>query len=182
MKLGHQFFAIIAIVSLLTGCGASGDTSTNQENFISGNGLVTFIKTSDRSAAPKLSGMTLSGENYTFKQGGLAVVNVWASWCSPCRAEAPALVELSKKYPEVSFIGILTRDNPASAKAFVRRFAIPYPTLIDDSVLIGFRNSLSANAIPVTVVIDKSGRVAARISGEITFASLSDLIERVGKE
>jgi len=181
MKLGHRFFATIAIVSLLTGCSRGG-TSTNEESFISGNGAVTFIKVSDRIAAPKLSGMTLSGENYTFNPGGLAVVNVWASWCSPCRAEAPALVELSKKYPEVSFIGILTRDNPATAKAFERRFAIPYPSLTDDSVLIGFRNSLPANAIPTTVVIDKSGRVAGRISGQITFASLSDLIERVNAE
>ncbi len=181
MKLGHRFFAIIAIASLLTGCSRGG-TSTSQENFISGNGSVTFIKTLDRIAAPKLSGMTLSGENYRFKQGRLAVVNVWASWCSPCRAESPALVALSKKYSQVSFIGINTRDNPASAKAFERRFTIPYPSLIDDSVLFGFRNSLSANAIPVTVVIDKSGRVAARISGQITFASLGDLIERVSAE
>lgn len=181
MKLGNQYFAIIAITSLLSGCSGGG-TSTNQESFISGNGSITFIKISDRSSAPILSGKTLSGGDYTFKRGSLTVVNVWASWCSPCRAEAPTLVAISKKYSQVSFIGILTRDNPATAKAFERRFAIPYPTLIDDSVLIGFRNSLPANAIPTTVVIDKLGRVAARISGQITFASLSDLIERVSTE
>jgi hypothetical protein len=54
--------------------------------------------------------------------------------------------------------------------------------LIDDSVLIGFRKSLPANAIPSTVVIDKNGNVAARISGEITFASLSEIIEKVSAE
>ena len=82
----------------------------------------------------------------------------------------------------MTFIGILTRDNPPTAEAFARRFAIPYPTLIDDSILIGFKGSLSANAIPSTVVIDRNGKVAGRISGQITVASLSELIEKVSAE
>ena len=165
----------------LSSCGGGG-SSIAEESFVSGNGSVSYIKQSDRIAAPQLSGMTLSGKNYTFSGGQVAVVNVWASWCAPCRAEAPTLIALSEKYTDVAFIGILTRDNPVNAEAFERRFAIPYPTLIDDSVLIGFRKSLPANAIPSTVVIDKSGNVAARISGEVTVASLSELIEKVSGE
>ena len=126
--------------------------------------------------------MTLSGENYTYTKVRVAVVNVWASWCSPCRAEAPTLVALAKKYKDVAFIGILTRDNPANAEAFERRFKIPYPTVIDDSILLGFKGSLPANAIPTTVILDKSGLVAARISGVVTVASLSELIEKVSAE
>ena len=112
----------------------------------------------------------------------MAVVNVWASWCSPCRAEEPALSALAKKYTDVEFIGILTRDNPVNAEAFSRKRGIPYPTLIDDSILVGFRKSLPANAIPSTVVLDRSGNVAARISGAVTVASLTDLIEKVSAE
>ena len=166
---------------LLSSCGGGG-SSIAEESFVSGNGSVSFVSTSNRIAAPALSGMTLTGKNYTFSGGQVAVVNVWASWCATCRAEAPTLAALSEKYTDVAFIGILTRDNPATAEAFVRRFALPYPTLIDDSVLIGFRKSLPANAIPSTVVIDKNGNVAARISGEITFASLSEIIEKVSAE
>jgi thiol-disulfide isomerase/thioredoxin len=165
---------------LLSSCG--GGSSIAEESFVSGNGSVSFVSTSNRIPAPELSGMTLTGKNYTFNGGQVAVVNVWASWCAPCRAEAPTLAALSEKYTDVAFIGILTRDNPATAEAFVRRFSLPYPTLIDDSVLIGFRKSLPANAIPSTVVIDKNGNVAARISGEITFASLSEIIEKVSAE
>jgi thiol-disulfide isomerase/thioredoxin len=143
---------------------------------------MTYIEKSKREAAPVLSGMTLTGVNYSYSGTGIAVVNVWASWCAPCRAEAPTLAALSKKYQDVSFIGILTRDNPVSAEAFERKFAIPYPTLIDDSVLIGFRNTLPANAIPSTVVLDKNGNVAGRISGAITVASLTSLIEKVSNE
>ena len=165
----------------LSSCGGGG-SSIAQESFVSGNGSISYIKPSDRIAAPALSGMTLSGKNYTYDVGQVAVVNVWASWCAPCRAEAPTLAALTEKYTDVAFIGILTRDNPVNAEAFARRFALPYPTLIDDSVLIGFRKSLPANAIPSTVLIDKRGNVAARISGEVTYSSLSELIEKVSAE
>ena len=170
----------LAISLLLTACG--GGTTTGSRSYIAGNGAVTFIKIQDRQLAPDISGVTLDGGTYHLASNRVAVLNVWASWCAPCRAEAPALASLSKTFPEVSFVGVLTRDDLASARSFVRRFAIPYPTLIDDSILIGFHNSLVANAIPTTIVIDKKGRVAARISGEITVASLTDLINRVSAE
>ena len=178
---GLSAVGVAASLFLLTACGA-GSTDAVQKSFVTGSGAVTFIKKADRIAAPVLSGMTLSGENYSYSIGKVAVVNVWASWCAPCRAEAPTLVALAHKYPEVAFIGILTRDNPATAAAFERKYAIPYPTLLDDSVLIGFRKSLPANAIPSTVVIDQAGKVAARISGAVTVASLTDLITRVSTE
>ena len=166
--------------SLLTACG--GGSSSAEESFIEGSGAVTSIAIENRSAAPELSGMTLSGKEFIFNPGQVAVVNVWASWCSPCRAEIPTLIELSEQYPEVQFMGILTRDNPATAEAFARRFAMPYPTFIDDSLLIGFKGTLPANAIPSTVLLDKNGNVAARISGEVTLTSLSKLIRKLEAE
>jgi thiol-disulfide isomerase/thioredoxin len=176
-----KFVLIIGLAVALSGC-SSGGTSSAEESFVSGDGSVTFVKIADRKIAPEITGLTLSGTNYTYLKDRVAVVNVWASWCSPCRAEAPILVSLANKYTDVAFIGILTRDNPANAEAFERRFKVPYPTIIDDSILIGFKGSLPANAIPSTVILDKNGRVAARISGVITVASLTQLIERVSAE
>ena len=176
-----KLLAFIVLALALTACGGGG-SSTSEESFVSGDGSTTFIEIADRKIAPAITGMTLSGENYTYQKDKVAVVNVWASWCSPCRAEAPTLVALANKYTDVAFIGILTRDNPANAEAFERRFKIPYPTVIDDSILLGFKGSLPANAIPTTVILDKSGYVAARISGVVTVASLSELIEKVSAE
>jgi thiol-disulfide isomerase/thioredoxin len=172
---------ILASVILLSGC-SNGGASKAEESFIAGSGAVTKIAQSDRIAAPTISGMTLNGTQFTLTQGKVAVVNVWASWCSPCRAEEPTLSALAKKYVDVQFVGILTRDNPVNAEAFTRTRKTPYPTLIDDSILIGFRKSLPANAIPTTVVLDKNGKVAARISGSVTVASLSQLIDEVSGE
>ena len=171
----------LASVLLLSGC-SNGGASKAQESFIAGSGAVTKIKEGNRIAAPTISGMTLSGKNFTFTPGKVAVVNVWASWCSPCRAEEPTLSALSRTFPDVQFIGILTRDNPVNAEAFTRKRGTPYPTLIDDSILIGFSKSLPANAIPTTVVIDRQGKVAARISGTVTVASLTHLIDEVSEE
>ena len=176
-----KLVALLLVALVLTG-GSGGGSSTNEESFVSGDGATTFIKISDRKIAPAITGMTLSGKQYTYTKNSVAVVNVWASWCAPCRAEAPTLTALANKYTDVSFIGILTRDNPATAEAFERRFKIPYPTIIDDSILIGFKGSLPANAIPSTVILDKRGYVAARISGTVTVASLSELIEQVSAE
>jgi thiol-disulfide isomerase/thioredoxin len=172
---------VLATLLLLSGCGNSGSNSA-QESFIAGNGATSYIKQSDRIAAPTLSGMTLLGTRYTLPANSVAVINVWASWCSPCRAEEPTLAALSEKYPEVNFVGVLTRDNPVNAEAFVRKNKSPYPTLIDDSVLIGFAKSLPANAIPTTLVLDKNGLVAGRISGVVTIASLSELLDKVESE
>jgi thiol-disulfide isomerase/thioredoxin len=172
---------VLAALLLLTGC-SNGGASKAQESFIAGSGAVTKLKAGSRLDAPAISGMTLNGSTFTFTKGKVAVINVWASWCSPCRAEEPTLSALSRKYSDVQFIGILTRDNPVNAEAFARKRGTPYPTLIDDSILIGFRKSLPANAIPTTVVIDRQGRVAARISGGVTVASLSQLIEEVSAE
>ena len=178
MKLPIRFLSTALSAILLTSCSGGG-SSSSQESFVPGNGSVILIKAADRMSAPNLSGMTLSGKEYSLKFGQVIVVNVWASWCAPCRAEIPTLIALSKQYNDVNFVGILTRDNPPTAEAFQRHFAIPYPTLIDDSILLGFKGSLAANAIPTTVVIDRNGKVAGRISGEVTIASLSKLIDAV---
>ena len=126
--------ALALSITTLAGCGNSKQVAT--KSFVAGNGTVTFIDSKDRKAAPVLSGLTLDGENLQVPHGGIVVVNVWASWCAPCRAEAPTLAALAKKYQGVVFVGVLTRDSEVAARAFEKRFQIPYPTLVDDSVLL----------------------------------------------
>jgi thiol-disulfide isomerase/thioredoxin len=121
----------------------------------------------------------LDGTNKTLAKNQVKVINVWASWCAPCRAEAPLLQEFSIQYPEVQFAGILTRDNLSSARVFVDNFGLTYPTFIDDALLIGFRGSLIPNAIPTTLIVDKNNLVAVRISGEVTVAAFRELLNKI---
>ena len=175
MKL---IFALAAILAL-TSCSTGGTSSNSESAYVSGDGSAIVLNKSERVKAPLISGETLDGGNFISERGVITVVNVWASWCSPCRAEAPTLEEFAKKNPNIQFVGILTRDNPTSAQSFVERFGLTYPTLIDDAVIASFRGSLPANAIPTTIVIDKNGRVAARISGQVTVATMRDVLEKV---
>ena len=174
-----KLISLLLSTFLLTAC-AGGGVSTQSENaFVSGSGTAVFIKISDRKNAPAISGELLMGGNKSLSTGQVTVINVWASWCAPCRAEAPLLQEFSVQYPEVQFAGILTRDNISSAKSFYENFKITYPTFIDDSLLIGFKDSLIPNAIPTTLIIDKNNKVAVRVSGEVTVAGLRELLDKV---
>jgi thiol-disulfide isomerase/thioredoxin len=168
---------------LLAGCsndvGSSGD-----QGYVAGKGIITTLKAADRKAPAKVSGTTIDGKPVSLAdyRGKVVVVNVWGSWCPPCRAEAPMLAaaarDLSKK--DVVFLGIDSRDpSEAAARAFVRRFEIPYPSIYDQqgSTLLAFRGTLTLNSIPSTVVVDPRGRVAASVLGKITRTTLDDLVE-----
>ena len=170
---------ILISVLALTGCSTGGLSKANESSFVSGNGSAVVIKESDRKLAPEISGQVLYGSNLTIAKGKVTVLNVWASWCSPCRAEAPTLQDFAMKNPNINFVGILTRDNLSAAQSFVTRFEITYPSFVDDSLIAKFRGTLPANAIPTTLVIDDKGRVAARISGEATVAMLSQVLSKV---
>ena len=168
---------LLLLIFTLTACSTGGNEfQPNEQSFISGNGIVTIIEKSEREVAPPITGPLLDGGSYIQDQGRVQLMNVWASWCSPCRAEAPALQELSVAHPEVQFVGVLTRDNLVAARAFVERFGLTYPTITDDALLADFTGQLSVNAIPTTLLIDQEGKVAARISGEITYSTLDELL------
>lgn len=137
----------------------------------------------ERINAPTLEGKTLEGERFGLSdlEGSVVVLNVWGSWCEPCRAEAPDLVRLAKENASrgVRFVGINTRDRPAAAKAFVRSFKVPYPSVEDaeGQLLLGFRGIIPTSVVPTTVVIDRQGQVAARIIGPVTYHTLKGLLD-----
>lgn len=172
----------ISLALLSATDGGSSDREVGELSYVEGNGAVTKVLPGSRKLAPEIYGETIDGEYFQAEPGQLLVLNVWASWCSPCRAEAPTLQALSEKFPEVQFLGVLTRDNLTAAQSFINRFGITFPSLADDAILLEFNDSLIANAIPTTMIIDTKGRIAARIGGEVTFTGLSSLIEEVQGE
>jgi thiol-disulfide isomerase/thioredoxin len=181
---------LIGVCALVfaTGCGAGSPSGESGTSFVAGDGSIVILDPAERVSAPILTGETLAGEILSSEAfaGDVVVVNVWASWCAPCRSEAPSLERLSKEFADqgVVFIGLNTRDSDTSARSFVERFGIGYPNVIDrDGVLqLGFRDSLPPRAIPSTLVIDRSGKVAARVLGAASESSLRGVIEAVAGE
>jgi len=167
----------------LAGCSNDVGSSGNQ-GYVAGKGVITSVQAADRKKPGEVAGRTLDGKRVSLAdfRGKVVVVNVWGSWCGPCRAEAPMLAqaarELAKK--DVVFLGIDSRDpSQDAAKAFVRRFVVPYPSLYDQqgTTLLAFRGTLTPNSVPSTVVVDPQGRVAGSVLGSLTRTTLDDLVD-----
>ncbi|MFZ3468272.1 TlpA disulfide reductase family protein [Streptomyces sp. 4.24] len=143
-----------------------------------------------RPAAPALAGADLDGNPVSLDQfrGQVVVLNVWGSWCGPCRAEADDLERLSgqTRAQGVRFLGINTRDRErAAAQSFVRAHGLGFPSLHDPAgeLLLRFPPAiLNPQAIPSTLVIDRRGRIAVSIGGAVTDEELGPLLARVAEE
>ena len=108
-----------------------------------------------------------AGEISTFSEfrGKPLVINVWASWCGPCRAEMGSLERLSQRYGGKQFnvIGISTDDDAVAAAAFLKKSGISFVNFLDRAVVL--ENMLGANTIPLTVLVDANGRVLKKLRG-----------------
>ena len=105
-------------------------------------------------------------------KGRPVVVNVWASWCGPCRVEAPLLQRAAMRYRgEVVFLGVDSRDDLKPAKAFIRRYRLTYPNVFDHTGDI--RSGLSLRGFPTTYIFDRRGRLLATVVGGISEQALA---------
>jgi thiol-disulfide isomerase/thioredoxin len=179
--------AIAAATALfLSGC-TSNDALANQyrsgsgQNYIAGDGSVSEYAAGNRGTPVSFSGTLADGTAVSSKDyaGKVLVVNFWYAGCPPCRVEAPDLQSLSEKYASqgVSFLGVNLYDTASTAASFEKDKGVTYPSVLDrdtGSVLLAFSKTVPPKATPTTLVIDKEGRVAARILGAIPDKSILD--------
>jgi thiol-disulfide isomerase/thioredoxin len=170
----------------LTGCSSSAaQRQTAGTNFVAGDGTITVLAVGQRRDPVSLAGTTLTGDRLDLAQlrGKPVVLTVWGSWCGPCRKEAPDLqaAYTQLKGSGVAFVGLHHDDTQANATAFQKKFGVTYPSIDDDGgrLLLALRGAVAPQAIPTTVVLDAQGRVAARVSGPTTKATLVGLVENV---
>ncbi|GAA0362253.1 TlpA disulfide reductase family protein [Microbispora corallina] len=175
-------------VTALAGC-AGGQTSqprSGDTRFVAGDGRVQFFAAADRQKAPAIEGATLDGGTATLGSGKVYVLNFWASWCAPCRAEAPVLKDIaSRMKPKgVEFLGVNFKDLQASAQAYDRTVQPGYPSIFDQSgkVLLEFHDTVPPAAIPSTLIIDQQGRIAARALGAVKYDDLLGAVTKVSDE
>ena len=187
MSRGRALPVIAAGIALLalTACGSKEPAVGS--GFVAGDGSLVVIDQSQRQPAPDITGTTLDGKPFSLAalRGKITVLNVWASWCSPCRAEAPVLEKVwqEQQGKDVQFIGLDTRDSDTSALTFIKKFGITYPNVIDrDGALqLRFSGTLPPQAIPSTLVVDANGKVAARALGKVSESTLLGMIEAARK-
>lgn len=117
--------------------------------------------------------------------GQVVVLNFWASWCGPCRAEQPELNAAAEALADlpVAFLGVNIDDTIPNAQAHEREFSIPYPSLFDPSAGYAAEfGGVGPRSIPTTILIDAEGRVAARLFGITGLIEVTALAERLAEE
>jgi thiol-disulfide isomerase/thioredoxin len=190
----QKLTALLAMLTLSAGVSAcSSDAgsiaaqarSGDGKGFVSGDGTIERLGLDQRLTPLTLSGTTLQGAPWKVADAAdkVLVLNVWGSWCGPCVAEMPHLQQvwsqMSTAGRPVQFMGINYRDGAETAKAFLRANKVTYPSLEDDGgrTLLALRGK--ANTTPTTLVLDRRGRIAARVSGPVSAATLSGLVKDV---
>jgi len=182
--------ALVVVGVLVAGCSGSAEAESApgagpDAGYVAGDGSIVIIPPDQRAEAPDVVGPTLDGGTFSLADhlGEVVVINVWASWCAPCRAEAPTLAALAEELESqgVTFVGLDTRDSDASARAFIDRFGIDYANVIDrdGQLQLLFSDTLPPQAIPSTLVIDRMGRVAGRVLGKASESALRGMIEPI---
>ena len=144
------------------GCVATGDAPSGRE----------------AGAAPALIEVDADGASQWLERlrGKPVLINVWASWCAPCRDEAPTLALAARRYSgRVHFVGVNYQDDPDAADEFARAFSLPFASLADPSGAASA--ALGLRGIPVTVVFDEDGRETFRRVGAITEGELVTALE-----
>lgn len=183
--------AVATTALLLAGCSTTGaDEPTrgaDQQGYVGSDGALTRIPPDQRKPGPTLSGPQLGAADTTVSTadypGKVLVLNVWGSWCSPCRAEAAGLQAASvATKADAQFVGLNTRDaSPAAPEAFVRTQGITYPSIFDPSgqSLLQLAGQVPPSAIPSTLVLDRQGRVAIRALGQVSEGTLTAMVAEV---
>ncbi len=172
-RAGVLALTLTAVALAVAGCSGSGSSDGGNIGYVSVSTGISQVNAADRQSAPQLSGTTLEGAAYsTSYKGHVTVINVWGSWCTPCREEAADLAETYQKYKSkgVQFLGINTRDDNAAALSYQSQFGIDYPSLQDlnETLVLKLSQIIPATSVPATVIVDANGKVAVRALGGIT--------------
>lgn len=183
--------AVLALALGAAACSQDPDSiaaqanSGDQKGYISGDGSIEKVAVGERKQPLELSGTTLRGKQWKLadERGKVVVLNVWGSWCGPCVREAPELQRAWEKFQKsgvpVQFMGVDRRESAETGLAFVRANGITYPSLADDGgrTMLALRGK--AASTPTTLVLDKKGRLAARVSGPVDESTLTGLVHDV---
>lgn len=184
--MGSRAAALAVCAALLASActGGGSDTTSGTQRFVAGDGVVHFVSASSRKPGPELTGSLLDDTPFDPASLGTGpvVVNIWGSWCAPCKAEQPDLerVHRATRSRGVAFLGINIRDSGRTApRRHVEEYGVTYPSLYDPSAKLLPRFRIAPKTIPSTYVLDRRRRIAAYVYGAVTEPALTDLVERV---
>jgi thiol-disulfide isomerase/thioredoxin len=187
--MSRRRIALLLVAAALAVSGCSDLQGTDGKEWITGEGRIIEVPVEERSTPVSVDGVDLDGEPLDLEdyRGQVVVLKVWASWCPPCRAEMPLVVGLDEEYDddEAVVLGVNIRDNNAAAQSFARTQDVGFRSFEDpgSEVLLSLSDDLGPYSLPSTVVLDREGRLAVLVLGEIPgTVSMTDAIDEVVAE
>lgn len=174
--LGFKNFLIAFVIAVLAGAITYTFVGDNSTKPTQEKAAVKIIAEEKRKVVPNLDVDSYFGDAIEFETGKVVVLNFWASWCAPCRAETPLLVEIAKDFPEVQFIGLTNSDTEEAALSFADQFGITYEIGNGDAYLEELSQVQQIFGLPTTLVLDEKQRIAARVIGEISEAEFREAL------
>ena len=191
MRVVRLTCAAAAVAAVLTACTGKAAVvngpQADSPGYITGDRTVQVYSADRRVPAPNIEGASLDGAVTNIREfaGHVVVLNFWASWCAPCRTEQANLnrVYAATQAKGVKFLGVNFNDDDTSARAFIRTHDVSYSSIVDEpgSIALEFNPRLPATP-PTTVIIDRQGRVAAKILGPAKPGVLQPLVEQFAAE
>lgn len=168
--------AVALSLTILGACTDTGGAPTSLAPTPAANATVAPSLPTDVNALPS---MDVSGFQALLAElkGTPVVVNLWASWCDPCKRETPKLVAAAKAHPDVQFLGVDVKDSRGGAVAFIGSYGIPYPSVFDPAGAI--LTEQAALGPPVTLFVAADGTVGDTVKGELSQGALDDGLARI---
>ncbi len=172
---------VLLVVAALLSVSAAYSADLN--TLISGAGLQA-LKPGTHTIDFRLNNLNGDAVSLSSLEGKVVLLNFWATWCGPCRSEMGSLESLYKKYRDQGFVvvGVNLQESPSDVKAFVEKFGLTFPILLDRSGRVGV--TYGARGIPTTYLISKTGEVTSGVIGAHEWATqqMYDLVQALLKE
>lgn len=189
LRAAASALVVLSLVAVLSACAndplAEQYRSGDEKGYIAGDQRIIEIPVAERGEPVVFEGTTETGDRVASGDfaGEVLVVNFWYAACGPCRVEAAELEDAYQSFAgdAVSFLGVNTQDSASVATAFAETYGVTYPSALaaqDGALKLAFAQATPLTATPVTLVLDKEGRVAARIIGELPDASILEALVR----
>ena len=165
---------VVVITGLIVGLTRSNDEADNK--LTTGGPRLTGTVRAATIKGPALAGG--GSIDVAAFAGKTVIVNAWASWCGPCREEAPDIVRFTKEHPEVVVVGVNLNDDKSNATKFNAEAGWTHASIYDPNGRVGF-DSLKVTTMPTTIYIDKAGIERGRTQGLITYEDLVSVQQRL---
>lgn len=170
-------------------CSSDPNSIAGRANAGDGNGAIEQLAVPQRGKPLQLTGTTVTGVDWSMAKDAfdkVVVVNVWGAWCGPCVVETPHLQKVWSTYESakepVAFVGIDINESPATGASFLKANGVTYPSINNQASnarpLLALQGKAGSSP-PTTLVLDRQGRIAARVLGATSVGTLTALVDDV---